>query len=54
MKADTILTIGVATVMIGVILSMNTTGLTFLPVPLVGLVIICIAIVKQNDEHRKW
>ena len=53
MKADTILTIGIITVIIGVIM-FNNSGFRFLPISLIGLLIICIAIIKQNDKHKKW
>lgn len=54
MKADTILVIGIATVLVGNGLFLFTEGFDYFLVPLVGLIIMCIAIVKQNDEHRKW
>jgi hypothetical protein len=54
MSSLNILSIGVVVTFIGVGLLLFTQGNTYFPVPLVGLVIMCIAIVKQNDEHTKW
>lgn len=54
MKADTILVLGIATVIIGMIMFIFDKTFIFLPIPLAGLVIMCIAIIKQNDEHTKW
>lgn len=54
MRADTILVIGVATVLVGNGIFLFTEGFDYFPVPLVGLIIICIAIIKQKDEHTKW
>ena len=54
MSSLNILSIGVVVTFIGVGLLLFTQGNTYFSIPVLGLIIMIIAIVKQNDEHRKW